>query len=286
MKTDLSTLVTPIIVTYNSDAVIATCLAHLEGFKTVFVVDNASRDNTLDVVKKTCPHATIIPLATNEGFGKANNKALEKVTTPFAMLVNPDALIESDDIQKLYAACKRYPQAALCAPRQFYPNGRSMGLKDHMFKKSTKYQDIVPEGDVCVEFLSGALLFANMAQLKKVGFFDPNIFLYYEDNDLSLRCLQHKVEMILIPDAKVVHHLGRSSPVTPKIVWIKNFHTAWSKLYLYKKYEYPYRLRTVVSTLNHALLIVWGVVTLNRNYAIKHAARFCGNVNFLIQKEN
>ncbi len=159
-----------------------------------------------------------------------------------------------------------------------------MDLKHHMFKKDRRNLKMVPEGDVCVEFLSGALLFVNMEQLRKVGFFDPNIFLYYEDNDLSLRCLKHQVEMILVPDAKFLHNIGRSSPVSAKILWIKNFHIAWSKLYLHKKYAYPYRMKLVFSILNHALLSLWGAVTCNKKYTIKHAARLYGNLKFISQK--
>ncbi len=60
----------------------------------------------------------------NEGFGRANNRALEKVKTPYALLMNPDAMLKEGALQCLLEAAKRFPDAAIVAPVLYDEQGK------------------------------------------------------------------------------------------------------------------------------------------------------------------
>ena len=89
-----------------------------------------------------------------------------------------------------------------------------------------------------MNFMTGCALFFNMEIIKKIGFFDQNIFLYYEENDLYLRCLKQNKPIYLIDDAKI-DHLGNSSSdkkFKHEIEVNRNWHLMWSTFYFHKKH--------------------------------------------------
>ena len=86
--------------------------------------------------------------------------------------------------------------------------------------------------------MTGCALFFNMEVLKQIGFFDQNIFLYYEENDLYMRCIKHNKPIYLIDDAKI-DHLGNSSSDKEfkyEIEINRNWHLMWSTFYFHKKH--------------------------------------------------
>ena len=94
----------------------------------------------------------------------------------------------------------------------------------------------VAEGELCAEFLSGALWLLNMQHMQKIGFFDPNIFLFYEDDDLCLRARQAGFSLIYTPHAKATHLQGASSgKPKPASEFFKQEHMTWSRLYIQQK---------------------------------------------------
>jgi len=235
--------ITAIFVTYNSVGVIAPALAALAGkpeIGGIIVVDNASADGTCAVIERDFPSVTLIRNATNEGFGRGNNRALEMVATPYALLVNPDAVMEEGALAALLAAAQTYPDAAILAPRLSGEDGQLLqSYKRSVFtREKMRGRFVVPEGDVCAEFLSGAVWLLNMQLIKEVGFFDPNIFLFYEDDDLCLRARKAGYGLVLVHGAKAMHMVGGSSGAPkPASDFFKQKHMTWSRLYLEQKYR-------------------------------------------------
>ena len=108
---------TIIILTYNSAHIMVKCLEKISFDKyKVIVVDNASSDNSIDLIKEKFPQAKIIKLDKNVGYGNGNNAALEKVETEFALVLNPDAMIFENDIEIVLDAMKKNPQVAIAGP--------------------------------------------------------------------------------------------------------------------------------------------------------------------------
>lgn len=275
-----------IIVTYNSSAVIGQCLASIPtGFK-VFVVDNASGDDTIEIVKKTAPKATIIANKENVGFGVANNIALEKAKSEFCLLLNPDTVLQNDSIEKLLQAAEQYKEAAIIAPMLYHADGSlQQSYKTSVFsreKNAAKY--IEPEGDLCAECLSGAVMLLRMECFKKTGFFDPDIFLFYEDDDICMKAREAGYSLVLTTSARVTHLMGRSSPINLKSIYFKNMHMMWSRIYLEKKYagNSSAKIFAAKSLYISAFKMFIYMICINNEKATKYRGKVFGALRFLV----
>lgn len=229
--------VTVILVTYNSRTILRETLPPLDGLPHVVVVDNGSADDTVAAVRQLAPGARLIEAGANLGFGRANNLALHSVATPYALLLNPDCLLGEGAIDALVAAARRYPDAALLAPKLYDAPGR-LGLcyRPPFWVRQPKAL-IDPDGDLCSEFLTGAAMLLDMAKMREsVGLFDPWFFLYLEDDDLCLRTRRAGFSLVLVHDATALHRVKRSSTPSRRLEFRRAYAMALSKFYLQRKY--------------------------------------------------
>ncbi len=118
-KPNVSTIndATVIIVTFNSAHCLPELGHHLAACPHIILVDNGSDDGCVNAVGQHLPNAQIIALPNNLGFGAANNRALARVTTPFALLLNPDCELSTEQLTQLLAAADQFPEAAMLAPQ-------------------------------------------------------------------------------------------------------------------------------------------------------------------------
>ena len=280
----VSPSVTAILVAYNSAGIIGQALASLRGqpdIASVMVVDNCSADKTRDLVTRDFPNVKLLENDRNEGFGRANNRALATVTTPYALLINPDASLAQGALSALLAAAKRNPDAAIIAPMLYDEQGRpDHSYKRNVFEREKKRGDfIIPSGDLCADFLSGAVWLLNMEAMKRIGFFDPAIFLYYEDDDLCLRARQAGYSLVLAHDAAAVHAKGASSGAPkPEVEFNRQKHMIWSRLYIEKKYRGEKAAKRLAARLRVAYFlkaICYGL-SLNRRKRNRYRGRLAG----------
>lgn len=234
--------VTAIIVSYNSASVIRPCLANLQenGIAEVIVVDNASEDETCEIIKRDFPGVQLIENSKNEGFGRANNQALAQVKMPYALLINPDATLEQGALDALLAAAQKYKKTAIFAPTLLDEEGKQhKSFKRNVFNREKCSDEYIePEGDICAEFLSGAVWLVDMKLMRTVGFFDKQIFLYHEDDDLCMRARKAGFGLVLVADAKATHAMGGSSgTLNKKAEAFRQYHLAYSRLYIEQKYH-------------------------------------------------
>lgn len=236
----LTDYVSVVLVTYNSAAVIQEALQSVIKHPLVvncFVVDNASTDETRDIIQRNFPEVILIKNAKNEGFGCANNTALKRIKTPYALLLNPDARLQYDTLDKLILAAKKYQNAGILAPKLI----KNDGVVHHSFKRNIFIREKysfpyrLAEGDICAEFLSGAIWLFNMGNMREVGFFDEKIFLFHEDDDLCLRVRQKNLSLVYVHDAVAIHLMGASTG--HDVSEFKQFHLTLSRLYLEQKYS-------------------------------------------------
>lgn len=232
---DAADLVSVVVVTYNSRAILRETLPPLARLPHLIVVDNASRDDTVASVRALAPRATLIEAGTNLGFGRANNLALERVATPYALLLNPDCVLHDGALEALVAAARRYPEAALLAPRLYdAPGVLGLCYRPPFWAPQPKAL-LDPDGDLCSEFLTGAALLLDMAKMRAVGFFDPWFFLYLEDDDLCLRARRAGHSLVLVHDATVLHRVKQSSAPSWRLDWTRHYAMTLSKFYLLRK---------------------------------------------------
>ena len=280
--------VSVVVVTHHSAAVIAACLAEIGASAEVILVDNASDDDTLDIVTGITPRAKIRRNKTGVGYGAGANQGLSEVSREFALLANPDSQTNTDAIAKLLEAADQYPDAALLSPRVLDAAGADEPAHDvEMFARRnypSRTHETPPDGPVCAAYLSGAVVLLRMSALEEIGPFDEAIFLYYEDDDFCMRLRAAGHSAILVPGAVVRHAGGGSVRPSAHYRWEKFWHMAWSRLYLEDKCRGAgARNRLAWSLIGHyALKALGNILRVDRSKTWRDLARLCGTLGYLL----
>lgn len=275
---------TVITITHNGGLVIGGLLKSLPADLPLIVVDNASQDDTLDIVTKLRPDARVIRNIDGLGYGAAASQGLAEVETEFALLANPDSLMTADAINALVEAADQYPQAAMFGPRHKDGNGNIEPSHNvEIWKRSRIAKppfDNIPEGPICVDFLSGAVNLVRMNAMKQVGTYDPEIYLYYEDDDMCARLRQAGYSLILVADSVVTHLNGGSVRPNRAYYWEKFWNIAWSRIYFERKYKgrLAGSVLGIRCTLRFAIKALLYGLTLNRHKGWRDLARASGSL--------
>lgn len=284
--TDAWSRVTVVVVTHFARAVIAPCLAAAAPAARVIVVDNASGDDTREIVRRALPEATIIANATGVGYGNAANQGLAAAETEFVLLLNPDAVLAPDAVPLLVAAADRWPDAAVLAPALRTPGGEWEVSHDvGLFARPGlgARTDDEPTGDICADYVSGAVMLVRRSVYQRLGGFDPAIFLYYEDDDFCMRVRQAGHAIIRVAEAVASHLGGGSIPATPEKKREKFFAMAWSRLHIEAKWRghgAAWRIG-LAALIRHGVKALGYAVTDPSGKGLRDAARFRGTLAWL-----
>jgi GT2 family glycosyltransferase len=204
-----------VIVTYNALKWIQKCLRSVEKSSLpadVLVIDNGSTDGTVPLIRTDFPRTRIIETGENLGFGAANNRGLRIAHDEcydFAYLMNQDAWLQKDTLEKLVAAHK--PEWGVLSPIQLNAGGK----RDKRFKKKCgKYVDAALKGYhndsliVEVPFVMAAHWLVSREAIATVGGFSPAFKQYGEDDNWIHRLCFHKLRCGVVPAASAVHDRG------------------------------------------------------------------------------
>lgn len=214
-------MVTIIIVSYNSAEVISRCQHQLlsSGQYRIIVVDNASKDGSAETLKEKYPDVELISLPINIGYGRAANRGLQQVETPFALLLNPDLFVTPVDIQKLLEVARAHQGEAT------------------IFAPAVKEKDYLKKGLVARDWVIGAAMLFDMKLLNPVGLFDENIFLFYEEKDLCYRVRSSGGQILLDSNLYMEHLKGQACSPNSAVDDLKNWHVGWSSFYYLSKHN-------------------------------------------------
>jgi N-acetylglucosaminyl-diphospho-decaprenol L-rhamnosyltransferase len=235
-----------VVVTYNSAEHIDDCLGSVvaqlpDANSFVLVFDNASADDTADLVEQRWPGVRVERSRVNLGFARACNQAVSGLQPQFVLLVNPDAVLQPGCIAALLDAARRHPGAGLYGGRSFTPDGEvdvnscfgrprlwntfcyATGLSTIFSRSSWLNAEgmgaWLRDTERPVGVLSGLLLLVDRLAWERLGGFDEDFFMYGEDVDLSVRAARLRYTPMITPAARVVHIGGASSsPVNRQIL--------------------------------------------------------------------
>ena len=186
------------------------------------VVDNASNDGTVEYIREHFPEINLIESKENLGFGKANNLAMHYALDhgcDYVFLLNQDAWIEPDAIEKLVIIHQAHPEYGVLSPMHIRPDGKSLyiqiedGSKDHGNKLLAdcyfnRLEDVYP-----FAYVNAAAWLLPKNTLETVGGFDPIFSIYGEDDDYLNRMRYHGLKLGLCPKARIVHdHQEATNP--------------------------------------------------------------------------
>lgn len=228
-----------VVVAHDSADALPACLAALAAEHVpAIVVDNASRDCSVRTAEAA--GAEVLRNARNEGYGRANTIGVRAAARArHVLILNPDVILKAGAADALLAAARAYSDAGLFAPRLVEPDGRVFYQPRSLLAPYLTNPGGIrslPEGDACAPFLSGACLMVERELFLGLGGFDPNIFLFYEDDDLCRRIAETDRALIHVQAAEAVHGRGRSSAPEPGRVFRTRWHQAWSRAYVSRKY--------------------------------------------------
>ena len=217
-----------VIVSYNVRSYLDNCLASvrkaLEGIEgEVFVVDNASTDDTLTVLPDRYPEVRFIANEDNVGFACANNQAIRLATGEYVLLLNPDTTVAEHTLREAVSFMDEHPQAGgagvmmhnedgSLAPesRRAIPTPWVSALK-MLGYSSRYYMSHLPWDKPCqIEVISGAFCLLRHSALDQIGLLDEDFFMYGEDIDLSYRLLKGGYQNWYLP-LSIVHFKGKST---------------------------------------------------------------------------
>ncbi len=225
-----------IIVNYKSAALILDALESLYKETSsitfdVFVVDNASGDNSQELITKAYPEVRWIDMGYNAGFARANNTGIRASLGEAVLLLNPDTLVLDHAVSRAYTALEASDYVA-CGVQLVNPDGSPQisgnyfmkGGLNHLlplpywgdllrwagYKAGTKVPNVLESTSIQeVDWISGAFLMVKRSAIEKAGLMDEDFFLYGEEVEWCSRL--HKIgKLCIFGDYKIVHLQGET----------------------------------------------------------------------------
>ena len=278
-----------IIVTYNHSAEIQPCLtAVVQNTKLrplqIIVVDNASDDDTVDIVRQITrdyvEEEITVVLSRNSrnlGYTKAVNQGLQKATGKFLLLLNPDVVVFPNTIDKLISFLQNHPDCSVAAPQLLFPNFQIqpscrrfprrrdvlyeiLGL-NRIFPRSSQFNSWkMADFDHChtrkVDQPQGACLLTTRAAFAQVGYLDERFRMFFSDVDWCKRFIEAGGKVVFYPEAKAIHRKGTSVyRYRRRMVWISH----WDFIRYFWKH-YPKVRSFLPNILVSGLLLKTGII--------------------------
>ena len=276
-----------IIVSYKSDHIIHRCINSIDKEIEIIVVDNSNNIEFKKKIEKQYKNVRCILSTKNIGMGAGNNIGIRSTNKDFALVLNPDVILEKDAINQIINASKILDSFGVIAPildDVKYPNYKLDYTKDQ------KFDQINPFKVKSVDGYSMLLNLKKLKQLNNFNFFDENFFLYLENDDFCKRLQLINENIFVIPKSKI-YHLGGQA-VDPKykkeIELLRNWHWMWSKFYYNKKhYGYLYAITKILNNLISAIIkfFFYSIIFNSYKRQIYHM-RLSGLINSMIGKKS
>jgi N-acetylglucosaminyl-diphospho-decaprenol L-rhamnosyltransferase len=229
-----------IFVSYNTAQMSLQALADLFASKggfdlQVIVVDNASKDNSVELIKNAYPNITLIENKVNVGFGRANNQAIEIADGNYILLLNTDAFVKPDTLLKTIEYMNTHPECGLLGARllgrdqEQQPSCRYFPTPLNLFAGRVGLNRVIPsiqlvddpnwDPDLTAkcDWVPGCYYLLRKKVVEEVGVFDPLYFLYSEEVDHCFAIKKAGWEVVYFADAPVVHIGGESAKSVSEI---------------------------------------------------------------------
>jgi N-acetylglucosaminyl-diphospho-decaprenol L-rhamnosyltransferase len=269
MSKDLTVIIT----TFKSDLKIENCLNSINSQIKVIIIENSQSESFRVNIEKKYKNVECILPEENLGYSKANNLGLSKVKTKYALILNPDTVLDPQAINNFLEFTKNYKDFAIVGPNQ------NEQIKNNF--KATPFE---------VKKIKGYAMFLNLSKFSNIGYFDENFFLYLEEIDLCKRVKQINEKIYVDPNIQVLHLGGASvdPEFSEEVELNRNWHWMWSRFYFNKKHSnYFFALISVIPKLFSSILkiIIYSVTfkTLKRKI---YLMRLSGLINSIIGKSS
>jgi len=213
---------TIVIVTFKSEEKISNCLRSIPKEIPVILVENSNNEKFKKEIISKYDNVHCILAGENKGYSVANNIGLNKVKTKYALVLNPDTILDKSAIKNFFYTANKNKDFWLIGPA-------TDQMVDVNFSKENLKE---------VENLKGFAIFFNLSKFQN-KFFDENFFLFFEEIDLCKKVINNKGKIYLDKDI-IIKHEGASSVNNCNVIELeknRNWHWMWSSFYFQKKYK-------------------------------------------------
>ena len=276
-----------IIVSFNSDHIIHRCISSIDKEIEIIVIENSNNIELKKNVEEQYANVKCILSPENLGMGAGNNIGIKNTDKDFALVLNPDVILEKNTIDEIINASKLIDSFGVIAPisdKPEYPNYKFDKNENYKFDEINPFK---------VKTVDGYSMLLNLKRLKKLNdfnFFDENFFLYLENDDFCKRLRSNNENIYIVPKSKI-HHLGGEG-TNPKhqyeIELSRNWHWMWSKFYFNKKHYGFIKafLRIFYNLISAKIKFFYFLITFN-NYKRKiYQMRLSGLLNSIMGKKS
>ena len=221
--------ITFIIVCYKSENVIYNCLDSLPKSSKKIVIENSENVNLKKDLELKYDNIEVI-INNNSGMGASNNVGISKSITQFVYILNPDTKLNEETLNELFKEVNKIDDFAILSPLcsdSKHPNYK-------IYEKKSDLSNQIIE----VDTIDGFSMLINKSKFNN-SFFDENIFLYLENDDICLRARKNNQKIYIVKNS-FIDHLGASSSSikdSHEFDLLRNWHWMWSKFYYNKKHS-------------------------------------------------
>jgi N-acetylglucosaminyl-diphospho-decaprenol L-rhamnosyltransferase len=292
-----------VILNYRRPDLLADCLSSIYAAPTrcelaVWVVDNASGDESAPMVRRRFPQAHLIVSPENLGFSRGNNLALRALmaegSADYVLLLNNDTLVPAGALDGLVDYLERQPAVGAVGPKLLLPDGRldmacrrsfpspevafyRMSGLARIFPRSPRFGRynltyLDPDQESEVDALVGACMLLRATVIAEVGLLDEQFFMYGEDLDWCYRIKQYGWKIVYAPHV-VVHHYKRAASTRRAMPSIRAFYDA---MRIFHRKHYAATTAAPLNVLIETGISVKELLALGRNLLLPAAARRVG----------
>lgn len=245
-----------IIINFNTPNLTINCIESLIKFHAeidleIIVVDNASSDNSLEMLKNSFGHTIkLIPSDINLGFAGGNNLGAKSATGKYLIFLNSDTIINSDFITPCVKILEENENIGAISPRLILPDKTlqqsSYGIFPTIWRlllQKTKKDPIAQykNGYFLTDWISGCAFIIKKSIFQEIGAWDEKFFLYYEDIEICKRLHDKSYQVAVSQNASIVHLGGQSL----KLNKVKENHFYTSQDYYFKKHHGAFNMLIV-----------------------------------------
>jgi GT2 family glycosyltransferase len=257
----------------------------------IIVVDNASTDGSVDMVRAEFPQVTLIANPSNTGFPAANNLGIAAAQGRYVLLLNPDTEVLGQALATLVGYMDAHPDVGIVGPQLLHPDGSIQSSRRRfptlatLFLESTWLERRAPPGllrryyfldqpyrvTLDVDWVTGAAMLARHEAIEQVGGIDEGFFMYSEELDWCRRVKAAGWRVVYHPAAQIIHHMGKSSEQAvparhvnfqrSKIRYAHKYHglrvAMALRLYLLSMYLWQLGLESAKGILGHKRALRW-----------------------------
>jgi GT2 family glycosyltransferase len=220
--------VSVVIVSWNTADTLVDCLRSIVSDRTapsceIIVVDNASSDGSVDILRRDFRQVMVIANTDNKGFAAANNQGLRVAHGRHLVLLNPDTVVRPGALASLVAFMDAHADAGIAGPHLLNVDGSTQPSGRPTPTVSTELRDIfgihhLTRGErfwgrqrdlswpQTVDSVSGACLLIRREAMDAIGLLDEGFFMYFEETDWCVRAWQQGWKVYYVPQAEVVHY--------------------------------------------------------------------------------